>query len=313
MTPPFELLNAFKRYIIEVIKNRGVYMKKLHTLLLLPLIFFLVACGKAQSAKDEFITRMESQQSAKKSAYEYTFQLDDISSSTENFAFLESYIGKEIKATISQDLTKNVVAATVDLASVNPSLSTFNLVYVDDKAYISAAPFLSMYGLSEMDAKGKYMDLGEMSGQTMPKLSELTPNSGKNATLFKEIDAKKYTKDGDKVTVRLSIEEMFALTEKILANGGKETKEVAANFKEQAATAQEAFAKDSYFTMTIDPKNNGQALLNLVSKSNKKDSFKVRMTFKGVGYKAPTLPKSSDILSQEDLMNLFMKSSTVEE
>lgn len=288
-------------------------MKRFRTLIFLPLILLLVACGK--SPKDEFISRVENQQTAKKAAYEYAIKLEDVTSSTEDTDAIgfQQYVGKEIKATISQDLTEHLISVSADLSVINPNLEQFELVYVDDKAYISAAPFLNMYGLTQVDAKGKYMDLAEASGQDIPKLSELTPNNAQNVDFFKEVDAKQYSKDGDKVTLTLTIDEMMEMAEKAIDQGDEKTKEAAADFKDQMESAKDAFSKDSSFTMTVDKEKKGTALLNLISKENEKDTIKIRFDFKEVEYKAPAKPASSDILTQEDLMNLIMESDSTEE
>lgn len=280
-------------------------MKKLVLLLWLPLIFLLVACGK--SPKDEFISRLENQYTDKPVAYEMTIKLDDVTSSGVNP--MASFIGKEIKATISQDLSEKIVSLHADLSDVNPTLSDFEMVYVGDKAYMTVEPMLGMYGVTSSDLAGKYMDVADAQGSPLPDLGELTPANKENVAFFKEIDSKNFTKSGDKVSLSLTLEELMAFTQKVLETGDEETKELAQQYKAQMETAQGAFTKDSKFVMTVDKKNNAEAVLTMKSAENKEDGMTIKMAINKIDYKAPKVPAEKDIISQEELQQSLMASS----
>ncbi|MGT2912104.1 hypothetical protein ACVR1I_10405 [Streptococcus cameli] len=283
-------------------------MKKLKCLLFLPLFFIMVACG--QNPKDEFLSRLEKQQTQKQVSYDYTIKLDDVMTSDAKGmdATISSFVGKAIDATISQDLDENLIYASVDLSSINPMFSSFEMVYADDKAYMTAAPMLAMSGITSSKIDGKYVDIEEMSGEKLPAISDFTPNNKENAKVFKELDSKKFTKDGDKVSVTMTVEELFDMAQKAMENGDKQNKSDTKNVEKQLSEAKETFSKDSTFVMTLDKKQNGKALLTLKSAENKKDNIKISITFTKKDYKAPILPAKEDILTKDELLSLMMES-----
>ncbi|MGT2756179.1 hypothetical protein [Streptococcus ovuberis] len=277
-------------------------MKKLALLLWLPLALVLVACGK--SPKDEFISRVESQYTEKPVTYEMTLKLDDVTSKGVNP--IASFIGKEIKATMTQDLSKKLISIQADLSDVNPTLSDFEIVYVGDKAYMTVEPMLGMYGITSSDLSGKYMDVADAQGSPLPDLGELTPANKDNVSFFKEMDSKNFTKSGDKVSLSLTIEELLAFTQKVLESGDEETKEIAQQYKAQMETAQKAFAKDSKFVMSVGKQNNVEAVLTMKSADNKEDSMTIKMSIDKIDYQAPKIPAKEDIISQEQMQQSLM-------
>ncbi|MGT2667102.1 hypothetical protein ACVRYP_07315 [Streptococcus rifensis] len=285
-------------------------MKKMLLFFYIPLLFVLAACG--QTAKDEFLTRVESQQSQKQTSYDYKIKMDDVTSSdaTGIATSFESFIGKQIDATISQDLEKGLATILLDLSAVNPSLSQVEVIYAGDNLYMNAATFTSLSGITTTALDGKYIDAQELLGQSMPeipKLSDYTPNNQANAALYKELDEKKFTKDGDDVTLTLTLNDLIALVEKAAEKGDEETKKQAADIQEQLETATESLSPDSIFNITLDKKDNGKLLMDLFSAENKEDTIKISMTFTKKDYQEPMAPTAEDILTEEEFNTLMLE------
>ncbi|MGT2828722.1 hypothetical protein AB6M97_01560 [Streptococcus hillyeri] len=291
-------------------------MKKIKMLLALPLALTLAACSK--SPKDEFLDLIKKQQNEDKGAYEYVIKLDEASG--EMASQLESFKGKSVKATASQDLKNGLIGLTVNLSDFNSELSDFDFIYSDDKAYMSVAPVAQFSaGLASDSLDGKFADLEEFSGEKMPSLAELSKENKANAELFEEVDEKNFTKNGDKVTMTLSFDELFDLTNKVVKNSQKELKDVSAEqLKTYLDLAKASIDDSSKFVMTLDEKGNGKAKIQLKTAAGVGESvseLKLTLDYKKVTYKAPKVPSKSDIVSQDELTNLMteeMSASTEE-
>lgn len=148
-------------------------MKKFRYIaLLLSLVFVLVACSK--SPKEEFKARLDSLQKMTKSAYHYKIKVNDLKAGEQSVATMDmkQLVGKTIEADVSQDLKNNLVNLSVDLSAIDSKFSDFQIVYKDDKAYMTVQPFLTMNGVDAKEAKGKFVDVAEMSGEKIPSLKE---------------------------------------------------------------------------------------------------------------------------------------------
>lgn len=276
-------------------------MKRFYRFLLLPLLFVLVACG-GTSAKDTFISRLESNQSAKQSAYEMTFALEEMDTGESGINPLAGFIGQELTVYISQDQDKNLVGFTADLSALSPDLSAVEMIYADDKAYISAAPMLAMSGQPLADYQGKYLDLEAASGQTLPALSNFTPADYQNVELYQKLDAKNFSQKGDDVTVTMSLAELLALTKDTLA---KTDEKAAQAYADQSDQIAQQFSPESKVELTLDKQGDGKARVNLLPAGDGQGSLTLSMAFKKATYKAPNLPAQSDILSQDQLNQLM--------
>lgn len=280
-------------------------MKKRIALFFLPLtlLLLLVACGK--NPKDEFLSRMKSQQTAKKAAFEYSIQLDDISFSQEEGmgSMLESYVGKEVRMDITQDLDASLMSIHADLSDLNPGLSTVDLIYADDRAYMSIAPFAFFYGLDAVDMEGKYLDLEEMGGQDLPKLSDIPSTNQQYLEMLEDLEASRFTKDGQDVILTLSMEEVFELTQEMFAQTDKKA---AQELKAQMGYVRAYISDESYMRLTFDKEGNGTAVVDIRSAENEKDGLTISMMTKKKAYKVPKVPKAADVLSQEDLQAMLV-------
>lgn len=291
-------------------------MKKLKMLVALPLVLALAACSK--SPKDEFLDLLKKQQSEDRGAYEYVIKLDEASG--ELASQLESFKGKSVKATASQDLKNGLVGLTVNLSDFNSELSDFDFVYSDDKAYMSVAPIAQFTaGMTADSLDGKFANLEEFSGEKMPSLVDLEKENKANATLFEEVDDKNFTKKGDKIMMTLSFDELFDLANEVVKTSKKELRDVnIEELKTYLDLAKASIDDSSKVMMTVDGKGNGKTKIQLKTAAGVGESvseLKLTLDYKKVDYKAPKVPSKSDIVSQDELTNLMtaeMSASTDE-
>lgn len=284
-------------------------MNRFRQLLLLPLLLILVACG-AKTAKDDFIGRIQNNQSAKQVAYQYTFRIDDVvTAEAANNPVLSALVGQELTLNINQDLDKHLVSLSTDLSAINPGFSSFEFIYADDKAYMTAAPMLAMSGLDTKEFEGKFIDIEQSSGQNLPNLSQFSPSDYQNTELYKNLDAKYFTKTGDDVTLKLTLAELFDLAQKTIAKTDKVSAE---EFASQTKVVTQQFSNKSHTEITLDKEGNGKAKIHLLSAANDKESLTLAFDFKKVAYKAPKLPSEENILSQDELTASLSSNFTTE-
>lgn len=280
-------------------------MKTVRRFLLLPFLLLLVACG-GTSAKDTFIERLKENQSAKQAAYDITFTLEEADLGESGYNPLAGFVGQNITFSIGQDMDASLVHFKADLSMFSPEWSNVEMIYADDKAYMTAAPMLAMSGLPAADYQGKYIDLAASSGQTLPALSQFSPADYQNVELYQDLDAKHFSKKGDEAILTLTVPKLLELVQKNL-EATDET--AAATFKEQAKAALDQFSADSKAEIAIDKKGNGRALVSLIAKGENKGKLAFKMTMKKVAYKAPTVPTEKDILSEEEMGQLMTGSA----
>lgn len=287
-------------------------MKKIKTLLAIPMLLTLVACSK--SPKDEFLDAVKKQQGQDKGAYEYTIKIDDVSGDLG--AQLEAFKGKTVTATASQDLKAELVGLTVDLSSFDSSFSDFNLVYAGDKAYMNVAPIAQFAaGVSAENLEGKFVDIEEFSGEEMPSLKSIAEEGTSDTAFFEELDEKHFSKDGDKVSLSLTIDELLDFSSKAVEKAGTETEGVTAEqMKTYMDLAKASLDDSSKFVITVDGKGNGEAKIQLKTAAGVGESaseIKLSLSYKSVDYKEPKVPAKSDIVSQEELSNLMTSAAGV--
>ncbi|MGV3006031.1 hypothetical protein [Streptococcus pluranimalium] len=284
-------------------------MKKFrYTLLLLSLVFVLVACAK--SPKEEFKSRLESLQSEKKVAFDYKIKVKDLKPG-QNAAGLEGLddiVGKTLDAKISQDLDKNVMSISIDLSKIDDKFSDFEMIYKDDKAYMSVQPMLAMQNVDLKDAEGKFIDIEEMSGEKMPSLKKATKDKEVDLSWLDEVDEKHFKKDGDNVTVTLTMNQLFKVYKSALKQLD-DNKETAEQLETYVNLAKASLSDKSKATLTLGKDGNLKTSLSMIYAKGMDTAIKsvdVDVNAKKVTYKAPKAPKSSDILSKEELENLLM-------
>ncbi|WP_438831964.1 hypothetical protein [Streptococcus pluranimalium] len=284
-------------------------MKKFrYTLLLLSLVFVLVACAK--SPKEEFKSRLESLQSEKKAAFDYKIKVKDLKPG-QNVAGLEGLddiVGKTLDAKISQDLDKNVMSISVDLSKIDDKFSDFEMIYKDDKAYMSVQPMLAMQNVDIKDAEGKFIDIEEMSGEKMPSLKKATKDKEVDLSWLDEVDEKYFKKDGNNVTVTLTMNQLFKVYKSALKQLD-DNKETAEQLETYVNLAKASLSDKSKATLTLGKDGNLKTSLSMIYAKGMDTAIKsvdVDVNTKKVTYKAPKAPKSSDILSKEELENLLM-------
>lgn len=284
-------------------------MKKFrHTLLLLSLVFVLVACAK--SPKEEFKSRLASLQSEKKAAFDYKIKVKDLKPG-QNAACLEGLddiVGKTLDAKISQDLDKNVMSISIDLSKIDDKFSDFEMIYKDDKAYMSVQPMLAMQNVDLKDAEGKFIDIEEMSGEKMPSLKKATKDKEVDLSWLDEVDEKHFKKDGDNVTVTLTMNQLFKVYKSALKQLD-DNKETAEQLETYVNLAKASLSDKSKATLTLGKDGNLKTSLSMIYAKGMDTAIKsvdVDVNAKKVTYKAPKAPKSSDILSKEELENLLM-------
>lgn len=284
-------------------------MKKFrYTLLLLSLVFVLVACAK--SPKEEFKSRLESLQSEKKAAFDYKIKVKDLKPGQNAVGLegLDDIVGKTLDAKISQDLDKNVMGISVDLSKIDDKFSDFEMIYKDDKAYMSVQPMLAMQNVDIKDAEGKFIDIEEMSGEKMPSLKEATKDKEVDLSWLDEVDEKHFKKDGDNVTVTLTMNQLFKVYKSALKQLD-DNKETAEQLETYVNLAKASLSDKSKATLTLGKDGNLKTSLSMIYAKGMDTAIKsvgVDVNAKKVTYKAPKAPKSSDILSKEELENLLM-------
>lgn len=284
-------------------------MKKFRYIaLLLSLIFVLVACSK--SPKGEFKARLESLQSLTKSAYHYKIKVNDLKLGNQSVSSMDmkQLVGKTIEADISQDSKNNLVNLSVNLSAIDSKFSDFQMVYKDDKAYMTVQPFLIMNGVDAKEAKGKFVDVAEMSGEKMPSLKDAKSKKELDLSWLDKIDEKHFKKDGDNVSVTLSMNQLLKVYQSVLKQMA-DSDDSAEEFKTYLNLAKASLSDKSKAVLTLDKDGNLKTSLSMIYAKGMDSLVKsvdLVVDAKKVAYKAPSLPSSSDIVSSKALEELIM-------
>lgn len=221
---------------------------------------------------------------------------------------LDDIVGKTLDAKISQDLDKNVMSISIDLSKIDDKFSDFEMIYKDDKAYMSVQPMLAMQNVVLKDAEGKFIDIEEMSGEKMPSLKKATKDKEVDLSWLDEVDEKYFKKDGDNVTVTLTMNQLFKVYKSALKQLD-DNKETAEQLETYVNLAKASLSDKSKATLTLGKDGNLKTSLSMIYAKGMDTAIKsvdVDVNAKKVTYKAPKAPKSSDILSKEELENLLM-------
>ncbi|MDY4762084.1 hypothetical protein [Streptococcus thoraltensis] len=284
-------------------------MKKFrYVALLLSLVFVLVACAK--SPKEEFKSRLESMQGEKKAAYHYKIKVKDFQpgQNAASIQGIDDIVGKTLEAKLSQDLTKNAFAISVDLSNIDPKFSDFDLIYKGDKGYMSVQPMLAMNNVSTKEAEGKYVDIEEISGEKIPSFKEATKDSKADLSWLDKIDEKHFKKDGDDVSVSLTMNQLFKVYKSALKQLDDD-KETAEQLETYLNLAKASLSDKSKATLTLGKDGDLKTRMSMIYAKGMDTfvkSIDIDVNAKKAAYKAPKLPKSSDILSQKELESLLM-------
>ncbi|MDG3142545.1 hypothetical protein MKL29_06760 [Streptococcus suis] len=276
--------------------------------LLVAFIVALSACSK--SPKAVFKERLEALQSATKSSYHYQVKVNDLTagSAPEAAVDVKKLVGKTVEATISQDLSKHLVGISVNLSAMDPKFSDVNMVYKDDKAYMSVEPLLAINGVDLADAKGKFVDVAELSGEKMPSLKELTPEKEVDLSWLDEVDDKHFKEDGESVSVTLTMDQLLKLYQSVLTQMDDD-KESAEQLETYLNLAKASLSDKSKAVLSLDKKSNLKTKLSLIYAKGLDSlvtSVDLDIDAKKVAYKTPVVPNESDVLSKKELESMFM-------
>ena len=123
-----------------------------------------------------------------------------------------------------------------------------------------------------------------------------------------DVDEKHFKKDGDNVTVTLTMNQLFKVYKSALKQLD-DNKETAEQLETYVNLAKASLSDKSKATLTLGKDGNLKTNLSRIYAKGMDTAIKsvdIDVNAKKVTYKAPKAPKSSDILSKEELENLLM-------